>query len=67
MTSATQLPKNFRMIYASADTGKENIANRLLSLADKEAAKLLELICMDEDFAVEEQFVNQVGADGLPF
>lgn len=38
------LPKNIELIYASADTGKEYLANKLISLCDKEATKLLEEI-----------------------
>lgn len=38
------LPTNIELIYASADIGKEYLANRLISLCDKEATKLLENI-----------------------
>jgi len=36
------LPQNIELIYASADVGKEFIVNKLISLCDKEAKKLLE-------------------------
>ncbi|MDM8566189.1 SEC-C domain-containing protein [Candidatus Halobeggiatoa sp. HSG11] len=38
------LPQNIELIYASADVGKEYLANMLISLCDKEATKLLENI-----------------------
>lgn len=38
------LPENFKLIYASADTGKDNVLNFMISLADKEATKLLKYI-----------------------
>jgi hypothetical protein len=35
------LPENFLLIYATADAGKENVFNKLISLCDKEASKVL--------------------------
>lgn len=35
------LPKNFTLIYASADSGSENLANTLIKFCDKEASKYL--------------------------
>jgi SEC-C motif-containing protein len=42
------LPQNIELIYASADVGKEYLANKLISLCDKEATKLLESILSDK-------------------
>jgi len=38
------LPSNMRMIYASSDSPNESIANKMLSLADKESKRLLDRI-----------------------
>jgi len=38
------LPKNINLIYASSDAGKEFITNKLISLCDREANKLLTYI-----------------------
>ena len=38
------LPDNFQLIYASSDSGKENIANQMLSMADKSAKAVLKII-----------------------
>lgn len=41
------LPQNIELIYASTDVGKEYLANKLISLCDKEATKLLEDIALN--------------------
>ena len=38
------LPENFHLIYASADNGGENIANKMIKLADKIASDVLKNI-----------------------
>ncbi|MEE9573563.1 MAG: hypothetical protein V3W20_10980 [Candidatus Neomarinimicrobiota bacterium] len=38
------LPNNFQLLYASSDTGKENLLNRLIAICDKEARKTLKKI-----------------------
>lgn len=42
------LPKNIELIYASTDVGKEYLANKLISLYDKDATKLLEDIMLNK-------------------
>ena len=41
LTSNLYLPSNFSLIYASADSGSEFLANKLIKLCDKHAAKIL--------------------------
>ena len=38
------LPNNFQLIYASSDSGKENLANQMLSMADNNARAVLKII-----------------------
>ncbi len=38
------LPQNYQLIYASSDSGKENIANQMIALADKSANKIFEIL-----------------------
>lgn len=38
------LPKNFQLIYASSDSGKENLANQMISLADKSANMIFDIL-----------------------
>jgi hypothetical protein len=40
----TYLPKNVSLIYASTDTPNEGLANKMLSIADRESKHLLEYI-----------------------
>lgn len=42
------LPQNIELIYASTDAGKEYLANKLISLCDKDATKLLEGIMQNK-------------------
>lgn len=42
------LPNNWNLIYASSDTGKENLINRIISCSDKAATKIMELIATKE-------------------
>jgi hypothetical protein len=46
--SGFYLLPNIELIYASTDVGKEYLANKLISLCDKEATKLLESIMLNK-------------------
>ncbi len=59
--SFIHLPKNMQLIYASSDSGKEFIGNRLLSLADKEAKKILTTLKEEEDYS------DAIKVDGEPY
>jgi len=43
------LPPNLKMIYASSDSGRENISNRMISLADRWSRRLLKHLMQSDD------------------
>lgn len=43
------LPENFELLYASTDSGKENIANQMIARCEKEASHLLQQIMNDNN------------------
>jgi len=43
------LPENIQLIYASTDSGKENIANQMIARCDKEATYLLNQVIKDNN------------------
>ena len=49
ITADFYLPSNMKMIYASSDSGKENIPNRLISLADTESRRLMKELIRSDD------------------
>lgn len=64
------LPKNFRLVYASADTGSDFTLNKLMSLCDKEAT--LQLDHVQRGGSVKDVFTQLSGsaeqvAPGTPY
>ena len=53
------LPKNFQIIYASSDSGKENIANQMITLADKVANIIFEILISEQQIHKYEAVTNQ--------
>lgn len=54
-----RLPYNFQLIYASSDSGKENIANQMIALADKAANMIFEILMSGHQAHEYEAVENQ--------
>jgi hypothetical protein len=53
------LPCNFQLVYASTDSGKENIANQMIALADKSANMIFEILTSGNQVHEYEAVKNQ--------
>lgn len=54
-----RLPHNFQLIYASSDSGKENIANKMILMADKAATTIFEILASGHQVHEYEAVENQ--------
>ena len=53
------LPNNFQLVYSSSDSGKENIANQMISLADKSANTIFDILISGQQIHEYEAIENQ--------
>jgi len=58
------LPKNFELIYASSDVGKDGPNNKMISICDKAANKVWGYIMKNPDILNNLENVNHVFLDG---